>query len=386
MYVNSLYNQKGLLVSNIPENNICQVDNKERIMIKDLLGSDVLKTIDTKLNQELNNIELKRIPINISFEATIGKESLLTISDGKNQTEIKGNIVEKASNSPISKERIEEQLVKLGSTPFKKNIIKINIDNDIFINIKEINELRRKATEELIKTREGKEKTSTYLEIPNIPAKTNIKPEISILVRTEDQLNIALRNNIQRIYTPSKELYEKYKNKGNIYLRLDRVIEHHKEYNNENLLCTEFGSIIKYNKNNNIVSDYYLNAANDFTINKFKKYNVKNITLSIELSIEQLIKIKNKDICEVIVYGLPENMIIKNNIFDIKNETTYLVDSKNNIYPITYDNFTHIFNHEPINIIDKISKLKGFKSYRIELFEENIAQTQTIINKVKNML
>ena len=386
MYVNSLYNQKGLLVSNIPENNICQVDNKERIMIKDLLGSDVLKTIDTKLNQELNNIELKRIPINISFEATIGKESLLTISDGKNQTEIKGNIVEKASNSPISKERIEEQLVKLGSTPFKKNIIKINIDNDIFINIKEINELRRKATEELIKTREGKEKTSTYLEIPNIPAKTNIKPEISILVRTEDQLNIALRNNIQRIYTPSKELYEKYKNKGNIYLRLDRVIEHHKEYNNENLLCTEFGSIIKYNKNNNIVSDYYLNAANDFTITKFKKYNVKNITLSIELSIEQLIKIKNKDICEVIVYGLPENMIIKNNIFDIKNETTYLVDSKNNKYPITYDNFTHIFNHEPINIIDKISKLKGFKSYRIELFEENIAQTQTIINKVKNML
>lgn len=386
MYVNSLYNQKGLLVSNIPENNICQVDNKERIMIKDLLGSDVLKTIDTKLNQELNNIELKRIPINISFEATIGKESLLTISDGKNQTEIKGNIVEKASNSPISKERIEEQLVKLGSTPFKKNIIKINIDNDIFINIKEINELRRKATEELIKIREGKEKTSTYLEIPNIPTKTNIKPEISILVRTEDQLNIALRNNIQRIYTPSKELYEKYKNKGNIYLRLDRVIEHHKEYNNENLLCTEFGSIIKYNKNNNIVSDYYLNAANDFTINKFKKYNVKNITLSIELSIEQLIKIKNKDICEVIVYGLPENMIIKNNIFDIKNETTYLVDSKNNKYPITYDNFTHIFNHEPINIIDKISKLKGFKSYRIELFEENIAQTQTIINKVKNML
>lgn len=386
MYVNSLYNQKGLLVSNIPENNICQVDNKERIMIKDLLGSDVLKTIDTKLNQELNNIELKRIPINISFEAAIGKESLLTISDGKNQTEIKGNIVEKASNSPISKERIEEQLVKLGSTPFKKNIIKINIDNDIFINIKEINELRRKATEELIKIREGKEKTSTYLEIPNIPTKTNIKPEISILVRTEDQLNIALRNNIQRIYTPSKELYEKYKNKGNIYLRLDRVIEHHKEYNNENLLCTEFGSIIKYNKNNNIVSDYYLNAVNDFTINKFKKYNVKNITLSIELSIEQLIKIKNKDICEVIVYGLPENMIIKNNIFDIKNETTYLVDSKNNKYPITYDNFTHIFNHEPINIIDKISKLKGFKSYRIELFEENIAQTQTIINKVKNML
>ena len=79
-------------------------------------------------------------------------------------------------------------------------------------------------------------------------------------------------------------------------------------------------------------------------------------------------------------------MIIKNNIFNIKDEKTYLIDSKNNKYGVTYDSYTHIFNHEPINMIDKINKLKGFKSLRIELFEENIAQTQTIINKVKNML
>ena len=387
MYVNSLYNQKGLLVSNISENNICQVDNKERIMIKDLLGSDVLKTIDTKLNQELNNIEPKRIPVDIHFEGEIGKESILTITDmSHNKVEIKGNAVQQASNSPTSKERIEEQLSKLGSTPFKLNSINIEIENNIFINIKELNELRRKATEELIKIREGKEKTSTFLEIPNIPTKTSIKSEISILVRTEDQINIALRNNITNIYTPSKELYEKYKNKGNVYLRLDRVIENHEDYKEERLLCTEFGSIIKYHQNNNIVSDYYLNIANDFTINKFKKLNVKNITLSIELSIDQLSKIKNKDICEVIVYGTPENMIIKNNIFNIKDEKTYLIDNKNNKYGVTYDRYTHIFNHEPINMIDKINKLKGFKSLRIELFEENIAQTQTIINKVKNML
>ena len=95
-------------------------------------------------------------------------------------------------------------------------------------------------TEELIKIREGKEKTSTYLEIPNIPTKTNIKPEISILVRTEDQLNIALRNNIQRIYTPSKELYEKYiKDSYNVLCVFDdrqKVVDMWRE---EGLLCCQ---------------------------------------------------------------------------------------------------------------------------------------------------
>ena len=79
-------------------------------------------------------------------------------------------------------------------------------------------------------------------------------------------------------------------------------------------------------------------------------------------------------------------MIIKNNIFNITNEKTYIKDIKGNKYKIIYDNFTHIFNHEPIDIIDKIPKLKGFGTLRIELLDEKVAEIQTIINKIKNML
>ncbi|MBR6821433.1 MAG: U32 family peptidase [Bacilli bacterium] len=136
MYVNSLYNNKGLLVSNISKGNICQVDNKDRIMIKDLLGSNVLKTIDTKLNEELNNIQEKKILVNISFKAFIGTKATLSITDNTNTIEITGNIVDKALNAPITKERIIEQLSKLGNTPYKLNNIDIEIDNNIFINLK----------------------------------------------------------------------------------------------------------------------------------------------------------------------------------------------------------------------------------------------------------
>ena len=385
MYVNSLYNNKGLLVSNISKGNICQVDNKDRIMIKDLLGSNVLKTIDTKLNEELNNTQEKKILVNISFKAFIGTKATLSITDNTNTIEITGNIVDKALNAPITKERIIEQLSKLGNTPYKLNNIDIEIDNNIFINLKELNELRRTATEQLTIKREGTPISDKQLTIKEYPYKTATKPKISILTRNEDQLKLAISNNIDIIYTTDKNLYNKYKDK-NIYLRLDRVIEKHKEYKNENLLCTEFGSIVKYGNNNNIRTDYYLNAANDHTISKYLSLNSKSVTISIEADNLQINDIKNKEQSEIIVYGYPECMIIKNNIFNIRDEKTYLKDTKNNKYLVTYDNFTHIFNHEPINLIDRIPKLKGFGTLRIELLNENIGEVQTIINKIKNML
>ena len=385
MYVNSLYNNKGLLVSNISKGNICQVDNKDRIMIKDLLGSNVLKTIDTKLNEELNNTQEKKILVNISFKAFIGTKATLSITDNTNTIEITGNIVDKALNAPITKERIIEQLSKLGNTPYKLNNIDIEIDNNIFINLKELNELRRTATEQLTIKREGTPISDKQLTIKEYPYKTATKPKISILTRNEDQLKLAISNNIDIIYTTDKNLYNKYKDK-NIYLRLDRVIEKHEEYKNENLLCTEFGSIVKYGNNNNIRTDYYLNAANDHTISKYLSLNSKSVTISIEADNLQINDIKNKEQSEIIVYGYPECMIIKNNIFNIRDEKTYLKDTKNNKYLVTYDNFTHIFNHEPINLIDRIPKLKGFGTLRIELLNENIGEVQTIINKIKNML
>ena len=180
MYVNSLYNNKGLLVSNISKGNICQVDNKDRIMIKDLLGSNVLKTIDTKLNEELNNINEKKIKIDISFKAFIGQNTTLSITDNTNTIEITGNIVDKALNAPITKERIIEQLSKLGNTPYKLNNIDIEIDNNIFINLKELNELRRTATEQLTIKREGTPKSETQLTIKEYPYKTSTKPKIAI--------------------------------------------------------------------------------------------------------------------------------------------------------------------------------------------------------------
>lgn len=386
MYLNTLYDKKGLLTNHVSKGNICQIDNKFRIMRNTLLNTQILKTIDIKLNKELNNINEKKNPINMHFKAHIGTNTLLTIKHQDKTITFEGSLVEVAKSIPMTKDRIIEQLSKLGNTPFTTNNIEIDIDKNIFINLKELNELRRNCIDKLLKELNQPIKKDFLLNLHELPKNTEQNSKISILTRTEEQLNIAIRNNIGIIYTTNEELYNKYKDNKNIYLRLDRVIENHKEYNNERLLCTEFGSIIKYKDTNTIRTDYYLNTANDYTIKKYKDLNAKSITLSVELETEQINKIKDKANSEIIVYGTPECMIIKNNIFDIKNQKTYIQDEKNNKYPTTFDTFTHIFNHKPINLLDKLDKIKGFGTYRIELLDENIIETQSIINKLKNML
>lgn len=387
MFINFLYNEKGSLVSEVKKGNICQLDNKERIMIKDLLGSKVLKTIDVELNKELNNIQEKKIPITISITAKIGNKLKLEITDNVNNIIIEGKIVEQAKTSSIEESRIKEQLNKLGSTPFVAKNIDIQMDKNIFISIKELNELRRNSTEKLTELRKGQKTSEKNIIVPEPIVKIDNNKKISILTRTEDQLKIALANKIDIIYTTSEELYNKYKEYKNIFLRLKRVNIKHKEYTNERLLCTEFGSVLKYSKFNTIRTDYYLNVANDYTINELNKLGSTSITLSVELTPYNLSQIKNKKDSEIIVYGTPECMIIKNNIFNIQNEKTELVNTKGEKFLVLFENdYTHIFQHKPINLLENKSKLKNFGTYRIELLNENISQTQSIINKVKDML
>ncbi len=387
MYVNSLYNEKGLLVASAKQGDIISVDNKDRIMVKDLLGSDVLKTIDFLLNKELNSVLEKKISVKMAFYGAIGEEAKLVLNDGTYEVIESGSILEEARTASVNKERIIEQLSKLGSTPFKADDIKVVVDDNLFINIKELNELRRKATDQLILLREGKMKSDNMSDIPGIVTKQAGKPKISILTRNEEQLELAIRNNLDIIYTTDEDLYYKYKDNKNVYLRLDRVLESHKDYNDEKLLCTEFGSVVRYGKNNKIRSDYYLNVANDYTINKMIDLCANAVTLSAELEIEQLNKISNKADTEIVVYGRLECMIIKNNIFNIDKEKTFLVDEKGNRYPVLYNNdFTHIFNSKPVNMIDKLNKMSKFGTYRIELFDENVFQVQTIIKSIQNMI
>ena len=75
-------------------------------------------------------------PNNIKYNAKLGSDFELIVSDGINDYFVSADIISEAKNSPIDKESINKVLSKVGNTPFKINNISGNISNNLFIRIK----------------------------------------------------------------------------------------------------------------------------------------------------------------------------------------------------------------------------------------------------------
>ena len=147
--VNYIYDEKGKMINS--SSDICYVDNKVNLVNNDI----VCKTQDYKLMNELKKYNLKKLNITIKAKCLLGQPFEITLFDGINEVVATGEKVQKSINAPVTVERIKDQLLKLGETPFICNEISVESDEDIFIPIKEINELRRQAVNKLITIKES---------------------------------------------------------------------------------------------------------------------------------------------------------------------------------------------------------------------------------------
>ena len=263
------------------------------------------------------------------------------------------------------------------------------MDNDIFISLKYLNEVRRDILDNFNLNENKEIKELEGLKIKKYE-KDNYK--ISVLVRNEEQLKSVLDLNLL-IYVTDYQLYLKYKRK-NVYYRLERVMNYFPNYDNENLLICETGSI-KYAQNNNVISDYYLNVTNDYTINLLASKGVKKITLSVENDIDKInmLHLDNFD-TEVIVYGKPELMITKycllnkclntNEKCNVCQKNNYYLKDNDKLYPIRTKNcLNHIFHYKNIDLINQVKKIVNVNTFRIELFEETSEEVIKIVERLK---
>ena len=218
---------------------------------------------------------------------------------------------------------------------------------------------------------------------------TNYYTEISVLARNKDQVEASLAMNVDRIYLGS-DLYEEYKGNSKVYLRLERVNSTY-PCTTSNILATELGAINKY-KNNNLISDYYLNVVNNYSIKFLLDNGVKRVTLSPEINYNYLDDYI-KDKVEIIIYGTIENMLTKScpikelKMCPCKKEDIYFLEDINkNRYRILHNNcLTRIMHYKKINYIDNIEYYKniGIRSFRLELLDETYDEVIKLINEIK---
>lgn len=379
--VNYLYDEKDNLINSAES--ICYVDNKINLTEKDI----VCKTQDYKLNSELKNIPQRKVEVGFEVQAKVDEPLSITIYDQENKISLTGANVQKSINAPVTKERIIEQLEKLGNTPFVCNQCIVESDSEIFISIKELNELRRALIEKLIEKRENKEISfqKNIVNFEEVPR--HEKFGITALVKTEEQLNKCLDKKLSRIYVTNKSLYDKYKNITNVYLKLPRCSRNPKKFEVENNLISDY---YEYQKDKNYIADYTMNVSNIYTIYYLSKYNLSYITPSVELTESELKnmirkyndKFKALPNIEIFAYGKVENMLIKGNILQLDNYSDVkLIDFKNRKFPVFYDGeSTHILNYENKVIEDK-EILELSSSIRLQFFDESEEVVEQIVNK-----
>ena len=334
-------------VSEAHKNDVVTLFIKEKVEN----GSIVVKTTDYNLNKQIENlIKEKNRKVLISGNLILKKDKpiLLEITDTKNKIKIEGNIVEKAINAPIKESEVFDKLNRTGDTVFKFEKINIDMDTDVFVSIKDLNEIRRQALNKLYDERTKNIRNfikGTYKREVTEYERVNEK---SVYLFTSDLYSNKKLNNFDRVYYDANQSFPKG------FKKLPRVIEEYKDYK-EHLLVGELGSIYRYN---DVDTDFSLNVVNSYSVALLNYLNVKRITLSYELTddqIEELIsaykrRYNKRPNLAIIVYAKEEMMVSKFNLmeyFDLRNKA-YLKDRYNNLYSVyTKDKLMYIINYKP---------------------------------------
>jgi len=328
------------------------------------INSKVVITTDTNVTNEINEKILKnpkKIPIDITFTATKNQPITLTITDYTNTITVTDAPPESATNNPTTKETIENKLSKLGDTIYTINNININIDNNLFIPLKKLNELRHQAIESLNNLRLYKipfKKEKYTIEIPNF--------------KKEKLLTCLIENNSSNIKLDKYDQIFSEDNLTNTIPKLPRVIHQYPED-----FQGMVGEIGAFNNLTNLYTDFSLNVTNSYTIAFLHSLGAKRITLSYELNDKQITDIINNykkrynkhPNLELIVSANEEIMISKYSIpKKYKNNSLYLKDSYNNLYKIKEkNNLMYIYNYKKRNIYNESYYDLGINSLRINI-------------------
>ncbi len=364
-----------------------------------------VKEIETKGNSFIKSKLMLTFSIKNKFPILKGR---LTLANRKEiSSEVRGNApFEKPLKKAISADTIKKQLSKTDNYPYEITQINVNYDGTLFIPISKINELRRN----LFKTLEN-EVNALYRN-----KSKKIKLENSENINTANEANISFYTNnlnhlknidcVRRVYLeiPNDDDTLDMVFSGNY--NLNHMINFLKEayeisYGKEYELIWKWPDIahdklikalnkvrgilnkmhydipIMSNAFNGEYGPYSMNITNTQTIESLEDYKI--LTVSPELSkndYEDIIKgCKDPNRIELLVQGSVELMKSRYHLLHgselERNYKNYLVDRKNNRYPIhksiSGEEIT-IFNDSELSLLEEISHLKnlGYCNFSID--------------------
>jgi len=268
-----------------------------------------------------------------------GKPVRLEIEDGeRNRVEVQGKILpEAAIKRPLTEERVREQLGKTGGTPFMFERMDVDLEPGLSLPVSEINETRRKALDELMEKKicmykrkvpdnfgGSKEK---LLNFPGKDRKVEKNPRVSVLFYDIDEKTDYSELVADRVYLPFRGLLEGKINitaindikesgkevflwlpsitRGN-YDRLAKArMDELKTLGLDGMLVGNPGTLklLESSSGFYLEGDHTFNTFNSYALKELHRLGLKEATLSMEMTLEQINKLKDAP-------GIKKNAIV----------------------------------------------------------------------------
>lgn len=390
---------------------------------------ELLNTLETSYSE---GKVIEKLYGYISLEA--GKAAKLVVCKDEYSVEVEsGQQVEAASSRPLDEERIKKQLQKTGNTEFEFDVLDVELHGEVFLPMQQLNEMRRKALEELEKKiqdsfhRKTAEKKVLQEEILDTASVKLSKKEnkLSVLVETQEQLEAVLENDnsVACIYVDSNldktgldaELWKGisdriHKKNIEVFLAMPRIFRNQtidifeQAYDSILTRCfdgmlirsmEEYQFLKSKNYSGNIRLDYNLYIMNRFAKQFWKKQGVIYGTIPVELNKSEIVNLDSKQ-DEMIVYGYIPAMVtaqcVTSTVHGCKKDCkiTMLKDRYQNEFPVKNqcrDCYNVIYNTAPLYLIDLKEDLEELNAerYRIQFSIENKDEVKQILEQCHSM-
>lgn len=406
-------NSPSTIVSELTNNKIGRISGN--IHVGDKVYKTSSKLLMTKARESYSRNFVKKSFVDVSVNISANSAISVTISGFDFQSNV---VPEVAKTNSLSLEKIIEQFKKTGNTPFEIKDINVNLDENLFIPISVLNEIRRNAFEcyeqWLIKKEKHNLLAKPLYEPESITHQKNKK--VSLFVKYLEENHLQLSSSIDNLYVPIKEalikqdVFEKFDCQKYILLptitknNYDTLIK--KNITKLAKLCDGFviSNIgqLDYFKDiqTTLIANYTFNIFNSYTIKQLKDFRFKKVILSPELTNNQINNIKSQIETEIIAYGqqcvmTSEHCPIGANVGGasknqkcsmpcIKKDKYFLRDRLNFDFRIIPDNTdcqSTIYNCKTTSLE---SKNLNVDSIRIDIIDETIDEISTIIKTHKN--
>ncbi|MDD4842852.1 MAG: U32 family peptidase [Anaerotignum sp.] len=292
----------------------------------------VYRTYDKALNDALRKTwekDTRKKPVLGLLKAKKGQPLALQLWDmsGSN-IYVTGEIVEQAEDRPTSLEKLKQQTEKMGATPFVLQNLEMDVDDDIFVSIRGLNELRRMAVEALEEAilKKSKRQDLQACEKEEKGKKENLlQKKLNVLVTDFLQLEAVVRTkgvrviyfeasaDMERNLPSALELCRRFG--VSLYVALpkisrqwrkdieDALLERLKNTAIDGFLVRSAGqfAMVK-DSGKKITVDYTLNVMNEEGVAFWKQQGADEVCLSVEANLQEINVMGDKD-CEMVVYG-----------------------------------------------------------------------------------